>query len=387
MIENRTVLPNQVLGILGGGQLGRMFTHEAQKLGFSVVVLDPTKDCPAAQVTTTHIQAAYDDESALVRLAQMSQAVTTEFENVPAKSLKIIAQTCQVSPASSVVAVAQDRIAEKSFIEAMGVPVAPHAPIHDEGELRDALKARPDLLPGILKLARNGYDGNGQARVKTLEEALAAFNQFDQEPCVLEKMMPLAKEVSVLVVRNARGEMVTYPMVENVHVNGILATTYVNPEAMYTDLQGQAVSAVERIASGLDYVGVLCVEFFVLEDGSLIANEMAPRPHNSAHYTQDACATSQFEQQVRAMTNLPLGSSQLLCPCIMLNILGDSWVEGEPDWASILALPGVKLHLYGKAHARAGRKMGHVNIVGHDFEQVRQIAKQVAQILHLAHMP
>lgn len=387
MIENRTVLPNQVLGILGGGQLGRMFTHEAQKLGFSVVVLDPTKDCPAAQVTTTHIQAAYDDESALVRLAQMSQAVTTEFENVPAKSLKIIAQTCQVSPASSAVAVAQDRIAEKSFIEAMGVPVAPHAPIHDEGELRDALKARPDLLPGILKLARNGYDGNGQARVKTLEEALAAFNQFDQEPCVLEKMMPLAKEVSVLVVRNARGEMVTYPMVENVHVNGILATTYVNPEAMYTDLQGQAVSAVERIASGLDYVGVLCVEFFVLEDGSLIANEMAPRPHNSAHYTQDACATSQFEQQVRAMTNLPLGSSQLLCPCIMLNILGDSWVEGEPDWASILALPGVKLHLYGKAHARAGRKMGHVNIVGHDFEQVRQIAKQVAQILHLAHIP
>ncbi|AIL32259.1 5-(carboxyamino)imidazole ribonucleotide synthase [Basilea psittacipulmonis] len=383
-----TIFPGETLAVLGGGQLGRMFTQSAQAMGYRVLVLDPEKNCPTAQITPLVTTADYDDPLALATIGSKAKAVTTEFENVPATSLQILSKTCQVSPMASAVAVSQDRIAEKAFIEAMGVPVAPYAAIHDEGELKEAIKTNPQLLPGILKLARNGYDGKGQARVKTLEEALEAFKNFDLEPCVLEAMLPLAKEISMLVVRGFDGQTVTYPIAENVHVNGILATTYVNPQDNQ-ELLEPAQKAVLSIAEGLNYVGVLCVEFFVLEDGRLIANEMAPRPHNSGHYTQNACVTSQFEQQVRAMTYMPLGSAELLAPAVMLNILGDTWLASDhhPKWQEILALPGVSLHLYGKEEARKGRKMGHVNIVGQDFSQVRLIAQKVAKILHLSHIP
>jgi 5-(carboxyamino)imidazole ribonucleotide synthase len=289
--------PGSWLGMLGGGQLGRMFCMAAQTLGYRVCVLDPGADSPAGAVADRHLRAGYTDEAALAELAALCRSVTTEFENVPAGSLEFLARRCVVSPAAVAVAIAQDRIAEKAFIRDCGIATAPYVPVLAADDLR---RADPALLPGILKVARLGYDGKGQARVATLDEALAAFDAFGGLPCVLEKRLDLELEVSVVVARGFDGQCVVYPTSENVHVGGILATSTV-PARVSQDIAARAEAATRTIARELGYVGVLCVEFFVLGDSSLTVNEMAPRPHNSGHYTIDACVTSQFEQQVRAM--------------------------------------------------------------------------------------
>ncbi|HLU00309.1 MAG TPA: 5-(carboxyamino)imidazole ribonucleotide synthase [Burkholderiaceae bacterium] len=380
------LMPGQWLGMLGGGQLGRMFCHAAQSLGYKVAVLDPDPLSPAGAVAEMHIQAAYDDASALEQLAARCKAVTTEFENVPARSLEILAAATQVRPCAKAVAIVQDRITEKAFLDASGVPVAPYRAIQSE---HDISQAPNTLFPGILKSARLGYDGKGQARVQSREAAQQAFRDMGSKPCVLEAMLPLSREISVVLARGSDGSTTVYPSATNEHRDGILAVSTVDAERVSDDISRQAGEAALRIAAALQYVGVLCVEFFVLEDGRLVANEIAPRPHNSGHYTMNASVASQFEQQARATAGLPLADTSCLCSVIMLNLLGDIWFDPssgamrEPDWAAVLAIPGAQLHLYGKAEARRGRKMGHVNVLGASLQQAQERAARVASVLGL----
>ena len=380
------LLPGSTLGVLGGGQLGRMFVHQAQAMGYFTAVLDADPTSPAGLVSHHHIQTDYEDPQGLAALARVADAVTTEFENVPAAALAALAAQRPVSPAASAVSVAQDRAREKAHFVACGVPCAPYAVIETAEQLA-AVSA--DLLPGILKTARMGYDGKGQVRVKTPAELAAAWDAVGKVPCVLEKMLPLALECSVIVARGADGTMVHLPVQRNLHRDGILAVTEVYEENLPSALAAQAVAAAKSVAEGLQYVGVLCVEFFVLQDGSLVVNEIAPRPHNSGHYSQDACDVSQFELQLRCMTGLPLTQPRLHSPTIMLNLLGDLWfAQGDapvtPAWEQVLALPGCHLRLYGKRDAKRGRKMGHLNVTGATPEAVRAVALQAAAILGIA---
>lgn len=377
-----TFLPGQWLGMVGGGQLARMFCYSAHRLGYKVAVLDPDPSSPAGVVADKHICAAYDDSQALSELAQLCSAITTEFENVPAQSLTQLAQHCRVTPSGAAVAIVQDRISEKQFIQQAGVPIAPYCAVLSAADLDQADEA---LFPGILKAARFGYDGKGQARVQTKQEALQAFEDFGQVACVLESLQPLVDEISVVVARGLDGKTAIYTPSHNYHRDGILAVSTVATECAAPYYQ-QAQAAAVAIASELDYYGVLCVEFFILADGSLLANEIAPRPHNSGHFSIEACYSSQFEQQVRVMTGLPLGSSADIQPAKMFNVLGDLWFDeqnnyAEPDWASVVALPGVFLHLYGKAEARKARKMGHVTLLAADEAALQAKALQVARIL------
>ena len=371
------------LGVMGGGQLGRMFVHAAQAMGYYTAVLDPDPASPAGRVSHHHIQTDYLDEQGLAQLMQRCAAITTEFENVPAAALAKLAETRPVAPGASAVAIAQDRAQEKAHFVRCGVPVAPHAVIETEEQLAAVAE---NLLPGILKTARMGYDGKGQVRVGTRAELAAAWADLKRVPCVLEKMLPLALECSVIVARGADGVCVNLPLQRNLHRGGILAVTEVFEGNIAPALAERAVAATKSVATGLNYVGVLCVEFFVLADGSLVVNEMAPRPHNSGHYSIEACDVSQFELQVRTLAGLPLTQPRLHSPAIMLNLLGDLWPGsgGEPDWAAVLALPGAHLHLYGKAKAALGRKMGHLTITGATVEQVRATALQAAAILGIA---
>ncbi|MCJ0765868.1 5-(carboxyamino)imidazole ribonucleotide synthase [Variovorax terrae] len=382
-----TLFPGATLGVMGGGQLGRMFVHAAQRMGYFTAVLDPDAASPAGLVSHHHIQTGYLDPEGLARLAECSAAVTTEFENVPAPALAALALQRPVAPGAEAVAIAQDRAREKAHFVRCGVPCAPYAVI----ETPEQLAAVPDeLLPGILKTARLGYDGKGQQRVATRAELAAAWAGLKGVPCVLEKRLPLAAECSVIVARGWDGAMVHFPPQLNLHRDGILAVTQVHEGNLPKVLVQRSIDATKSIANGLQYVGVLCVEFFVLEDGSLVVNEMAPRPHNSGHYTQDACDVSQFELQVRALAGLPLTPPRQHSPAIMLNLLGDLWFAStaqdaatEPPWARVLALPGTHLHLYGKHEARRGRKMGHLNITGASAAQVRATALEAAQLLGL----
>jgi 5-(carboxyamino)imidazole ribonucleotide synthase len=352
--------PGAWLGLLGGGQLGRMFTMAAQSMGYRVAVLDPGDHSPAGTVADRHVRADYLDQDALATLAALCHGVTTEFENVPARSLEYLAGHCRVSPAAAAVAIAQDRIREKDFVRQCGVATAPYAVIRSPADV----DAAPDaLFPGILKVSRLGYDGKGQARIANRAAARAALDEFGGVPCVLEKLLPLELELSVVVARNERGESRTYPVAENEHARGILDSSIV-PARVSAALASRAREAAVIIADRLGYVGVLCVEFFVLADDQLAVNEIAPRPHNSGHYTIDACITSQFEQQARVLAGLPLGSTELHCPAVMVNLLGEIWAHGEPDWTRVLEHPMAKLHLYGKTGARPGRKMGHVTCLG-----------------------
>jgi 5-(carboxyamino)imidazole ribonucleotide synthase len=376
------------LGMMGGGQLGRMFVHAAQKMGFKVAVLEPARDCPAGHASDHLLCADYADEAALAELALQCVAVTTEFENVPARSLAFLAERVFVAPSAACVSVAQDRLEEKRFFAACGVHSgvmpAPYHAILSEADL-DTIPN--DLFPGILKTVRMGYDGKGQVRVQSREEAHTAFAGMQGVPSVLEKMLPLAYEISVLAARGTDGASVVYPIAENVHRDGILFTTTVPGPNVCGERAARAQQAALAIIAELGYVGVLCIEFFVLEDGSLVVNEMAPRPHNSGHYTIDACVTSQFAQQVRAMARLPLGDVRQHSPAVMLNILGDAWFEPggeavrEPAWDRVLALPGANLHLYGKEEARRGRKMGHVTFVAPTLEAAQDNLRAACAIL------
>jgi 5-(carboxyamino)imidazole ribonucleotide synthase len=383
--------PATWLGVMGGGQLGRMFAQAAQSLGYKVAVLEPSADCPAGQVADDLVHAAYDDVAGLEQLAQRCAAVTTEFENVPAQSLSLLAQTTFVAPGAAGVSIAQDRIAEKNFFIACAphshVAPAPHKLIESAADIERVPDA---LLPGILKTNRLGYDGKGQVRVTSHDELLAAFAGMDGVACVLEKMLPLAYEISVLVARGADGQAVVYPIAENVHRDGVLFITTVPGPNVAADCAARAQAAALAIIGELDYVGVLCIEFFVLQDGALVVNEMAPRPHNSGHYTIDACVTSQFAQQVRAMARLPLGDTRQHSPAVMLNLLGDLWFEDgvaaprEPAWEKILALPGACLHLYGKDSPRIGRKMGHVTFIAATLAQAQASLHSACTILGIA---
>ncbi len=368
-----------MLGVMGGGQLGRMFAHAAQQMGYATAVLDPDADSPAGCVAHHHVRAEYLDDAGLARLSELSAAITIEFENVPASALDRLAAQRPVAPAAETVAICQDRAIEKAHFVRCGVPCAAHAVIETREQLE---RVDASLLPGILKTSRLGYDGKGQSRVRDRAELAAAWVAMGQVPCVLEQQLDLAAEVSVIVARGADGQIVHLPLQRNLHRDGILAVTTV-PADVGDAAQRLAVSAATRIAETMGYVGVLCVEFFVLRDGSLVANEMAPRPHNSGHYSVDACDVSQFDLQVRTLVRAPLVAPRQHSPAVMLNLLGDLWFStsgavAEPDWPGVLALPGVHLHLYGKAQPRRGRKMGHLTVTAATADAARDVALHVA---------
>ena len=358
------ILPPAMLGIIGGGQLGRMFTVAAKTMGYQVTVLEPEAGCPASSLADVHLCAPYDDANALEEMARTCKAVTTEFENVPAASLAFLAQSIRVSPSADAVSIAQDRIQEKRYISASGLDVAPYLTIESSADLDQDLSG---CLPGILKLARLGYDGKGQVRVKSALEAQEAFLRLGEKPCVLEKMLDLRTEVSVMVARTSPGVVTTFPVAENQHEQGILDVSIV-PARIDEATSQKARHMALSLAEALDYVGVLGVELFILNDGRILINEIAPRPHNSGHYTLDATVTSQFEQQVRTLCGLPPGDTRLLSPVVMINLLGDVWGESEPQWTDLFEHPGLMLHLYGKASARPGRKMGHFNLMAETLD-------------------
>lgn len=360
------ILPGATLGMLGGGQLGRMFTVAARTLGYHVIVLDPDPDSPAGRVADEHLHAAYGDVWALDRLAGACNVVTTEFENIPAATLQRLAAHAPVRPSARAVEIAQDRIREKTFVRNLGLPTAPFHPVCTPEDFETAIAAVG--LPAILKRAALGYDGKGQVKVEQAGELRAAFDSLGGVACVLERRLDLALEVSVVLARGTDGAHVCFPVAENQHRHGILHMSIV-PARVGPDLAERAREMALAIARGLDYVGVMAVEFFITEDGELLVNEIAPRPHNSGHYTLDACMTSQFEQQVRAVCGLPFGDTRLLSPVVMVNLLGDLWPDGGvPDWSALLASATAKLHLYGKREARPGRKMGHFCVLGDDVD-------------------
>jgi 5-(carboxyamino)imidazole ribonucleotide synthase len=373
------------LGVMGGGQLGRMFVQAAQAMGYFTAVLDPDKTSPAGLVAHYHIDAAYTDEQGLAQLMQRCAAITTEFENVPAPALVTLGAHRPVSPSAESVAVCQDRAAEKRHFVRSGVACAPFAVIEGEGDLDKIDRA---LLPGILKTTRLGYDGKGQVRVEDRAALASAWRELKQVPCVLERRLPLSRELSVIVARGADGAMVNLPVQQNLHRDGILAVTQVPAPGIDAATQQRAVAAARRLAEEMGYIGVLCVEYFVLDSGELVANEMAPRPHNSGHYSIDACDVSQFELQVRCMAGLPLPEPRLHSSAVMLNLLGDLWFDAQgkectPPWREVLALPGAHLHLYGKVSARRGRKMGHLTITAADAGGASAHAQRAAALLGL----
>jgi 5-(carboxyamino)imidazole ribonucleotide synthase len=379
--------PNTTLGVVGGGQLGRMFAHAAQRLGFGILVLDPVDQGPAGQVSSEQIVAAYDDPQALLDMARRTAACTTEFESVPAGTMAFLAEHRPVAPPASALAICQHRAREKSLFESAGVPCAPYVVIADARSLQAASQA--DLFPGILKTTTLGYDGKGQTVVKQPRDLIAAWKQLGERECVLEQRLALALEFSLIVARGYDGHMVTLPTQQNLHRDGILAVTEV-PAPDVTEAQAHLARAhVQALATTMNYVGVLCVEFFVLTDGRVVANEMAPRPHNSGHPSMDACDVSQFELQVRTLAGLPLTSPRQHSAAIMLNLLGDLWFKDgteqvcEPNWPELLALPGVHLHLYGKATPRPGRKMGHVTITASGASDAKAVALRAAELLEL----
>jgi 5-(carboxyamino)imidazole ribonucleotide synthase len=376
------ILPPATLGMLGGGQLGRFFVMAAQAMGYRVIVLDPDPHSPAGRIADLHVAADYADPEALERLAGQCAAVTTEFENVPADTLAWLEKFVTVRPGAEAVRVSQNRSAEKAFLKRHGFPHAPYADIRTAEDLQNA---NAGLFPGILKVARFGYDGKGQARVDNRTEALLAWGSFRNEPCVLEQQLKLDYEVSVVLARDEQGRVRCFPAAENSHRHGILDISQV-PARTSGCLAGNAGEIAEGIAQKLDYVGTLGVEFFVVQ-GQLHVNEMAPRPHNSGHYTLDACVTNQFEQQVRALCGLPLGEPRAHSAAAMVNLLGDIWYlddphhAKEPDWSTLFAIPNLKLHLYGKHHPRPGRKMGHFTVIGDDPVAVQKSALAARQAI------
>jgi len=371
------ILPPATLGVIGGGQLGRMFALAARKMGYKVIVLDPDPLSPAAAIANEHLQCEYSDTGAINYLARHCAAVTTEFENVPVATLHALETQCVVRPGATAVLWAQDRIREKTFLRNFDLATVPFHPVRDTAELDTALTQI--RLPALLKTAELGYDGKGQQPVTNAAQAHAAFSEMGGVPCVLEQRVELKMELSVVLARSCSGDFVMYPLAENVHTNGILDKTIV-PARTSAEIAGRAVEMAQTLAELLSYCGVMAVEFFLTHDDELLINEIAPRPHNSGHFTLDACATDQFEQQVRALCELPLGDSRLLSPVVMINLLGELWGNGSPAWNTILRHPDAKLHLYGKQEARPGRKMGHCNLLAQDVEQALKVAEEIREV-------
>ncbi|MCE3268892.1 MAG: 5-(carboxyamino)imidazole ribonucleotide synthase, partial [Burkholderiales bacterium] len=354
------IIPPRCLGIMGGGQLARMFCIAAKKMGYQAAILEPNKNCPAKLFADYHIISEYNDINGLDNLAKYSSVITTEFENVPANSMEYLKQSTFTFPSSTAIGITQNRIAEKNFFNSCKIKTTQYQAINT---LNDINLVKSDMFPAILKTNTLGYDGKGQIKVNNLQELKKAFNSLNQVPAILEKMVVLNKEVSIMVARS-QTEISCYPVVENIHVNSILDIT-IAPAQIHKDIIQYIEQAAATIINKLDYIGILGIEFFITATNEILANEMAPRPHNSGHYTLDACMTSQFEQQVRAICNLKLGNTQLFTNAIMLNLLGELWPEKNkaPGWDKILEkYDNIKLHLYDKTEARPGRKMGHLTI-------------------------
>jgi len=361
--------PGSTIGVLGGGQLGRMFAIAARRLGYRVHTLAPEGDTPTGQIADVEINASYDDLDAVSRFARDVDVVTFEFENVPAAAAAAAEEHAIVRPGGRALHVAQNRIREKTFVADLGVPVTPFAPVRAADDLEKALGTVG--CPAVLKTASFGYDGKGQAMVSAATEAANAWKALGQHESILEAFVELDREISIIGARGVDGTSATFAAFENVHRHHILDVTS-SPADIPARLAAEADAATRAVMEALGYVGILCLEFFVTKDGRLLFNEMAPRPHNSGHLTFDACRTSQFEQQLRAICGLPLGSPDLIQPAAMANLLGDLWTDGGPNWSAALAFPDVKLHLYGKAEARPGRKMGHMTVLAPRINEARR---------------
>ncbi len=362
------ILPGATLGVLGGGQLGRMFTLAARRMGYRVTVFAPDDDTPAGQIAYEEVRAPYEDLDAVCRFASGVAVVTFEFENVPVETAAAAAECAPVRPAGSLLHATQHRRREKQALVAAGVPVVRHAPIEKNEDLESAIAVVG--VPAILKTAAWGYDGKGQIRAENAGEVRAAWASLGGVPCVLEAVAPFEREISVVGARGLDGSVALYDPLENLHVDHILDTT-VSPAELPTRVAESALEITRTLLTAWEVTGVICVEMFLMADGNLVVNEVAPRPHNSGHLTIDAHACSQFEQQVRAVCGLPLGSTQAVTPAAMTNLLGDLWAEGPPDWEGALAVPGVALHLYGKGEPRPGRKMGHLTAVAPTAREAR----------------
>ena len=372
------ILPGAVLGVLGSGQLGRMFAMAARRMGYRVHVLSPESDTPAGQIADVEVTASYDDLDAIRRFARSADVITFEFENVPAATAEAAAQMAPVRPGGHVLHVAQQRAREKTFLRDHGFPVTPFASIASEADLEAALQ--DPGLPGVLKTASFGYDGKGQSLVPSAGALRETWSRMGRPEAVLERFIPFDREVSVVAARGTGGWTTSYGLIENVHERHILDVS-ATPASLPAKVEQQAADIARGVLDALDVVGVLCVEFFLTSDGELLINELAPRPHNSGHLTIDACMTSQFEQQVRAVCGLPPGSVELLRPAAMANLMGELWQGAEPDWAAAFAMPGVHLHLYGKTSPRPGRKMGHLTALGATSGQARAIALEARAAL------
>ncbi len=378
-MAHQPITPSECLGIIGGGQLGRMFSIAAKQMGYKVAILEPQKECPAYQFADYFIETKYEDKNGLDQLAKYSKVVTTEFENVPAQSLEYLGKYLPVYPDHRSVLICQNRLHEKQFFNQLNIKTTQFCPINNEIDI-DNLNI--NIFPSILKTNTLGYDGKGQIKVNNIQELKNAFTTLNGVPCILEQLVDLKFEVSIIVARN-HFETKTYPVVTNNHINGILDTTSTKVN-LNSNQQQQINDYAISIINKLDYIGILAIEFFITKDDKILANEMAPRPHNSGHYTLNACVTSQFEQQVRSICNLKLGSTELLTNAIMLNLLGDIWQNTNPDWAKILKqYDNIKLHLYEKQIAKPGRKMGHLNIIGKNIEHLTNDLSQIKHALNI----
>jgi 5-(carboxyamino)imidazole ribonucleotide synthase len=363
---NRIVHPGGTIGVLGSGQLGRMMALAARRMGYRVHTLSPGADTPTGQVADLEITADYEDLDAIHAFVRGVDVVTFEFENVSAEAADLAAELAPVRPSGAALHITQQRAREKAFLADRGFPVPPFARVQSLDEFAVALGTVG--LPAIVKTAAFGYDGKGQHRITAIEDADAVWALVGHQEAIVERVIDFAWEISVVAARGLDGAMADYGAIENKHVNHILDLS-MSPARVPPAVAAEASALTRRVMEALGYVGVLCVEFFVTSDHRLLVNEIAPRPHNSGHLTIEACATSQFEQQVRAVCGLPLGSTAQARPAAMVNLLGDVWAEGEPDWDAALSVPGAALHLYGKGEPRSGRKMGHITVVADTVEQ------------------
>jgi 5-(carboxyamino)imidazole ribonucleotide synthase len=377
----KTILPGSTIGILGSGQLGRMFTLEAKRMGYYIHTFSPDKNSPTGQVADEEFIASYDDVEAAKKFAENVDVVTFEFENIASKVVEAIEEKVPVHPSSKVLHITQHRLREKTFLKDNSFPVTPFERISSNNDIDRAIQTIG--IPSIIKTAGFGYDGKGQKKITSREDLQSAFESFNGQEAILEAFVNFEREISVVAARSANGDFAHFGAVWNIHTNHILDTTYA-PAPIPDSLRNEAVELARGIMESLECIGILCIEMFVTTDGKLIVNELAPRPHNSGHWTIDGCIMNQFEQQVRAVCGLPLGGTEQLRPAAMVNILGDIWNKGEPNWTELLKDPNVKLHLYGKVEARKGRKMGHVNIVANTVNDVEASVKRTKKVLNIA---
>ena len=370
--------PGSVIGVLGSGQLGRMFAVAARQMGYQVHVFSPDYDTPAGQVADLEIQSDYQDLDRVARFASSVDVVTFEFENIPVSTIETACQHVLVHPAGKVLYTTRNRLREKEFLRGIGLPVTPFAPVRSLADVEQAVEVTG--LPAVLKTASWGYDGKGQSRVSTVEEVRRAWQALESQEAVLERLVEFAAEISVVAVRSSNGECACYEPIRNVHRHHILDISS-SPAELPLQTEAAAMDMAHAVMVGLDVIGVLCVEFFLTQDGSLLINELAPRPHNSGHLTVDAHVTSQFEQQVRAVCGFPPGSTARLQPAAMVNLMGDLWSHRRPAWSRVLDFPDVKLHLYGKRTARSGRKMGHLTALGRSAQEAIDVAGDARNLL------